>query len=207
MNKVVFHVAAVLSTLATTGFVSAVQTGSGDAPNYQLSHPNYQYAITVSSLRDIDFKNFKGLTSFRLHDGKPDEKVNLVNGKFSQRYPEGGGEQVDLELVRLIDGGNRAVIGLLWNNCGGSCADGGLVQVFELQGEHPTVVEQIIYERHAPETGALLPTGSRMLTITGRSAEASPNCCPKSLDVMNFEWDGSDFAFKSRNRVALPDTP
>jgi hypothetical protein len=76
-----------------------------------------------------------------------------------------------------------------------------------LRSGHPTVVEQITYERHAPNTGATVDTGSRTITVTGRSSEPSANCCPKSLDVMTFEWKGRELAFKSSKRVALADNP
>jgi hypothetical protein len=203
MNKFIVRAA----FLFAAGSISAAQIQPQEAPSYQISHPSYQYAMTVSSLRDVDFKNFKGLTAFRLHDNKPDESVNLVDGKFSQRYPEGGGENVILELVKFIDGDQRAVIDIAWTNCGGSCADGGLVQVFELQAGHPTVDEQIIYDRHAPGTGVKLDVQSRILTVTGRSAEHAPNCCAKSLDVMSFEWGDDGFIFKNCKRVTLPGTP
>jgi hypothetical protein len=207
MNKFIVRLAGLLWMLALTGSVSAAPIQPNDAPNYEISYPNYQYSITVTSLRDIDFKNFENLTVFWRRNNKPEPGVRLVDGKFSQRYPEGGGEEVVLDLVRFIDGGQHAVIDVLLKSCGASCSDSGLVQVFALNAGHPIVVEQIAYERHAPNTGVELDTESRILTVTGRSSEPSPNCCPKSLDVMNFEWDGADFVFKNSKRVALPETP
>jgi hypothetical protein len=207
MNKSIVRLGTFLWTLALAGSVSAAHIQPGDAPNYEISHPNYQYSITVASLRDIDFKNFENLTVFRLRNNKPEPGVRLVDGKFSQRYPEGGGEEVVLDLVRFIDGGQRAVIDVLWKSCGGSCSESGLVQVFALNAGHPVVVEQIAYERHAPNTGVELDAQSRILTVSGRSSEPSPNCCPKSLDVMNYEWDGGGFVFKNSKRMTLPDAP
>jgi hypothetical protein len=177
-----------------------------DSPNYQISHPNYQYSMNVSSLRDIDFKNFENLTEY-WRNNHAGSSVRLVDGKFSQRYPQGGGEDVTLDLVRLIDGGQYAVIDILWKSCGGSCSEDGLVQVFALNAGHPTVIEQVSYDRHAPKTGVELDWESRMLIVAGRSSEPSPNCCPKSLDVMSFAWDGASFTFKNNKRMVLPDTP
>jgi hypothetical protein len=207
MNKFIVRLTNLLWMLALAQSVSAALIQPGDAPNYEISHPNYQYSITITSLRDIDFKNFENLTVFWRRDNKPEPGVRLVDGRFSQRYPEGGGEEVVLDLVRFIDGGQRAVIDLLWKTCGASCSDSGLVQVFALNAGHPMVVEQIAYERHAPNTGVKLDAESRILTVTGRSSQPSPNCCPKSLDVMTFEWDGKGFIFKSSDRVVLTDTP
>jgi hypothetical protein len=207
VDRFIVSAPALLVTLVAGGYLSAAQAPSGDAPNYQISQPNYQYATTVSSLHDLDFNNFKKLTVFRPKDNKPDESVDLVNGKFSRKYPEGGGKEVDLVQLRITNGGRRAVIDVLWRNCGASCADAGLVQVFELQADHPTVVEQITYDPDGPNTGIKLDAQSRVLTVTGRSAESAPHCCAKSLDVMNFEWDGGKFIFKDSERVALPDSP
>jgi hypothetical protein len=207
MNKYLPCVATLSWSIALAGSVCAAQTPSGGMPNYQVSHPNYQYAAAVSSLQDVDFKNLKSLTTFSPSDDKPNARVDLVDGKSSHKYEADVTEIVSLDLVKFIDGGQRAVIDIVWTNCGASCSDGGIVQVFELQANHPTVVEQIMYSRHAPNTGAKLDAESRILTVTGRSAEASPNCCPKSLDVMNFVWGDEGFILKNRKRVTLPDAP
>ena len=193
---------------AIGGSLAAAQDPVEAAPNYQISYPNYQYGVAAASIGDVDFKN---LTVFWHRGDKPARSARLLNGTFEQKYEHGRGKEVTVDLVQSVvlpgETERRAVIDILWRSCGGSCSDYGLVQVFELRSGHPTVIEQITYERHAPNTGAELDKGSRILTVTGRSSEPSANCCPKSLDVMTFEWDGKEFAFKSSKRVALADTP
>jgi len=197
---------AVLWILVFAAPLSVAQGEPLESPNYEILFPNYQYDISASSIRNIDFKN---LTVFwyRIDELRP--SAELSGGSFQRRH-EGGSDDITLDLVKFLDDpgdGRHAVIDLLWRSCGGSCSDNGLVQVFELRSGRPTVVEQIRYGRHAPETDASLDLKSKILTITGRSSEPSPNCCAKSLDVMNFEWDGQKFVFKGSNRVALPDAP
>ena len=197
-----------LWTTAIGGPLTAAQDPNEAMPNYEISHPNYQYDSSVASIADVDFKN---MTVFWHRSDKPEPSARLLKGNFERKYEHGGGEEVTLDLVKLVnlqgETDQHAVIDILWRTCGGSCSDHGLVQVLELRSGHPVVVEQITYERHAPNIGAKLETGPRIPTVTGRSSEPSPNCCPKSLDVMTFEWDGKGFIFKSNNRVALADAP
>jgi len=202
------HILTLLWTVAIAGSLAAAQDPAEAKPNYEISYPNYQYGITVASIEDVDFKN---LTVLWHRGGKPEPSARLLNGTFRQTYEHGGGEDVTLDLLKFLnlqsETEQRAVIDILWRSCGGSCSENGLIQVFELRSRHPTVVEQITYERHAPNTGAKLETGSRILIVTGRSSEPSPNCCPKSLDVMTFEWDVQEFVFRNNKRVALANTP
>ena len=208
MSRWIVGVRPLLCTVVIVGSLAAAQDPAEAAPNYQISHPNHQYGISVASIGDVDFKN---LTVFWYRNDEPVSSARLHNGSFQQEYESGGGEDVSLDLLKFLSlqGGaeQRAFIDILWKSCGGSCSENGLVQVIELRSGHPTVVEQITYGRHAPNTGAKLDRESRTLTVTGRSSEPSPNCCPKSLDVMTFEWDGKQFIFKTSNRVALADTP
>jgi len=206
MNRLTDRALVLLGGLAVAVSVASGQPSGTTPPSYEISYPNYQYEITVPSLQDADFRNLTACW----HRSDLRRSVQLRNGTFQQNY-DGGSDYVAVDLIRLFKPPgateDRAVIDILWRSCGGSCSDNGLLQVFELRSGHPTVVEQIRYGRHAPNTGAILNTDSRILTITGRSSEPSPNCCPRSLDVMDFEWDGKEFHFKSSKRVALPDAP
>jgi len=198
---------AVLCILFFVGPFLLAQGEPHESPSYEILVPNYQYDISASSIKDVNFKN---LTVFWYRTDQLRPSAQLSAGSFQERY-EGGSENVTLDFVKLLDDPStptpHAVIDLLWKSCGGSCSNNGLVQVFELRSGHPVVVQQIRYGRHAPGTGASLDLESRILTVTGRSSEPSPNCCPKSLDVMEFAWDGRKFVFKNMKSLALPDTP
>ena len=195
-------------TVLVVGPYVAAQSPTDASPNYQLSYPIYQYGFKATSIADVDFRN---LTVFWHGEDKSERRARLRDGTFEQKYADGGGEKVIIDLVQSFtppgEAQPRAVIDILWTSCGGSCSSHGLAQVFELRSGHPTVIEQIIYERHAPDTGAKFEMQSGLLILTGRSAEPSPNCCPKSLDVMAFEWGRKEFVFKNSKRVSLADTP
>jgi hypothetical protein len=200
MNRLLLIPFAVLFAAVMSTSPAVAQEQNADAPNYEISFPNYRYQATVSSLQEVDFKS---LTVFWFGKDGPRRNVKLVNGH--------GGEYITLDLLKFLDANEEAskyaVIDIDWRSCGGSCSEFGLAQVFNVQSGHPTVVEQIRYERHAPNTGAGIDVAGRTLTLTGRSSEPSANCCPKGLDVMTFKWNGKEFTFVDRKRVALGDNP
>jgi len=171
--------------------------------SYDMFYPNYRYATRVSSIRDVDFEN---LTVFWRPGDKADRGAKLRNGAFKNRY-KNGYEGVNLDLLQFLDQrgdtAQRAIVDLAWQDCGGSCTYVGLVQVFELRSGFPTVVQEIEYDRHAPGTGVTFDPESKILMVTGRSDDPSPNCCPKSVDVMRFEWDGQKFLLASSKSVAV----
>jgi hypothetical protein len=162
---------------------------------YDISYPNRRYNEVISSLHDLDFRNLK---VFWGNDG-----VRLKGAAF-QRKRNGAYEEVHLDLLEFpgqptdVD---HAIIDLKWADCGGSCTEVGRVQVFELQANHPVLVQEIEYERHTAGTGARWDQRTNTLTITGRSNDESPNCCAHNLDVMTFRWDGKRLVFGESTRV------
>lgn len=208
MNRFLFIAFAVVCAVSVSAPLGVAQEQNVDAPNYEISFPNYRYEATVSSLLEVDFKN---LTLFWFGKHGPRRSAKLTNGSYERNDEYHGGEYITLDLLHFLDAEQKeasfAVIDIDWRNCGGSCSESGLAQVFAVQFGHPTVVEQIRYERHAPNTGANIGAVSKVLTLTGRSSEPSANCCPKSLDVMRFKWYGSGFEFAENKRVAVPDNP
>jgi hypothetical protein len=189
--------------LAFVGSLALAQEAAVARSSYDIFYPNYRYAARVSSIRDVDFKN---LTVFWRPGDRTDRGAKLRNGAFKNKY-KNGYEGVNLDLLKFLDQrgdrAQRAVVDLAWQDCGGSCTDVGLVQVFELRSGFPTVVQEIEYDRHAPGTGVSFDPKSKILTVTGRSSDPSPNCCPKSIDVMRFEWDGQHFLFAGSKSVPV----
>lgn len=78
----------------------------------------------------------------------------------------------------------------------------GKVQVFTLRDQHPSIVQQIEYDRHAEGTGATFNSMTGHLDIVARTDEPSPNCCPKHLDILRFDWNGNRFVPKASKRIA-----
>ncbi|MGA8527159.1 MAG: hypothetical protein WB506_11425 [Candidatus Sulfotelmatobacter sp.] len=208
MNRLLLIAFAVLLAAVISTSPAVAQQRNPDAPNYEISFPKYQYPATVSSLQEVDFKS---LTVFWFGKDGPRRNVKLVNGGYDKDDEYHGGEYITLDLLRFLDASEEdakyAVVDIDWRSCGGSCSESGLAQVFNVQSGYPTVVEQIRYERHAPNTGASIDAAAKTLTLTGRSSEPSANCCPKSLDVMTFTWNGKEFTFADRQRVVVRDNP
>ena len=189
----------------TSGSSVAQQTSAPMLSYDDISYPNYRYATSVSSLHKVDFKNFK---VFWFAGEEPDSGAKLRNGTY-QRRSKDGYQKVNLNLVEFLDPPEsreqHAVIDLEWWDCGGSCTVLGRVQVFELQAGHPTVTQEIEYDRHAPGTAVQFDPKTQTLTIIGRSNDHTPNCCPKNLDVMRFDWNGRNFAFRGAGTKPVMD--
>jgi hypothetical protein len=188
-----------LSFLLLMSCSSFAQDSSEAKGSYDATFPNYRYGMKVSSIQDVDFKNLK----VSWHGNG----IKLRDGGYKQQL-KFGNEEVHLDLSAFLDspgGGtiNHAVIDLDWHTCGGTCTVVGRIQILELRSGHPTVVQQIEYDRRAPGTGVRFDRESQILTLTGRTDDHSPDCCPESVDVMHFEWDGKNFVFKDAKTVAV----
>jgi hypothetical protein len=157
--------------------VSAQQTARPMLSYDDISYPKYRYAVSVSSLHDVDFRNLK---VFWFAGEEPDSGARLRNGTFQHKAKDNSYEKVNLDLVEFLDTPDgleqHAFIDLEWWDCGGSCTKVGRIQVFELQAGHPAVVQDLEYDRHAPGTGVQFDTRTQILTITGRSNDDSPTC-------------------------------
>jgi hypothetical protein len=190
-------------TLLDPGKASAQ---ASDAPNVTqpsipavtLSKPNRVLELTSNyGVCGVDYRNaplFAGDRTVPLRDGKYEQNENP------------GSDSVTVEHVFCLDHGvaEHALLATDWVSCGASCNSSGMVQVFELRGGHPVVVQQIDFDSDAKGTGAAFDDDSRILTITGRSNEESPHCCAKSLDVVAYRWQGQEFVQSSYKRVPVP---
>jgi hypothetical protein len=193
------RICSVLLLVIVVGRFALSQQIAGPMRSYDdISYPNYRYAASVSSLHQVDFKNLK---VFWFSGEEPDSGAKLRHGAYQRKSKDNSYEKVNLDLVEFLDppksGEQHAVIDLKWWDCGGSCTVVGRVQVFELQSGHPTIVQEIEYDRHAPGTGVQFDPRTQALTIVGRSNDDSANCCPRNLDVIRFDWNGKRFVFGS----------
>lgn len=201
-----FFVLALL--LVWMGGFSIAQQASTPVLSYDdISYPKYRYAENVSSLHKVDFKNLK---VFWFAGEEPDSGAKLRNGAYQRKSRDKSYQKVNLDLVEFLDrpesSGQYAVIDLESWDCGGSCTVVGRVQVFDLQAGHPTVAQEIEYDRHALGTGVQFDPRTQVLTIVGRSNDDTANCCPKNLDVMRFDWDGKKFVFRSAETEPVADS-
>jgi hypothetical protein len=172
-----------------------------DVPAVTVSTPNRVLELIASNgVCGVDYLNTP------VSDG--DTTVPLKDGKYEQRENLGGQSVVTVKHVSCLDHGvaERALLTTDWMSCGASCNDSGIVQVFELRDGHPVLIQQIGFDSDARGTGANFDENSQTLTITGRSNEDSPHCCPKSLDMVTYRWTGQQFVQGSYTRVPVPNS-
>ena len=172
-----------------------------DVPAVTVSKPNLVLERSASNgVCRVDYLNAP------VSDGSM--TVPLRAGKYEEKDPQGGESTVTVKLLSCLDRGvaEHALLATNWLSCGASCNSHEIVQLFELRGANPVLVQQISFDSDAGGTGANVDDNSLTLTITGRSNEDSPHCCPKSLDVVTYRWAGQQFVQSSYKRVPVPDS-
>lgn len=148
-----------------------------------------EYASRPASLQAVDFWNMR----YNLGG----ERIALRNGAMSRRYKPIGGTEAALEHIWLFDvrGGvpRHALVSIYVLNYGGSSAPDGYALLFEIRDGRLVTSQGFGYNAQAFGTGVSLDVSSGTLTITGRSDDDTPNCCPAHLDVATFTWNGNRF--------------
>jgi len=118
-------------------------------------------------------------------------RIQLTNGEYHKRLSGGiGGSDVSWGPTTFFGGADgealHAILTANETDWYGSSTDTGIVQVLKLEKQHVVVERQFTFDSSAPGTGTKFDRQSGDLTITGRSNDDTPNCCPKHVDVMRF---------------------
>lgn len=169
-----------------------------DVPAVTVSKPNRVLELAaINGVCGVDYLNAP------VSDGE--DTVSLRAGKYAERE-QFGESSVTVKLLSCLDRGvaEHALLATDWVACGASCNSHEIVQVFELRGAHPVVVQQVYFDSDARGTGATFDDRLLTLTVTGRSKEESPHCCPKSLDVVTYRWERKQFVQSSYKRAPVP---
>lgn len=168
-------------------------------PAVTVLSPNRVLEETVPSVCGIDFNNSQIVQG--------DSSVQLANGAYEKRN-DVGTESVSLKNVFCLHESTNqtehAVVATDWTGCGASCHSSGAVQIFALRDNRPVLTQELDFDSNALGSGATFDDKSQTLTISGRSTEESPDCCPKSLDVVTYRWEGQQFVQTSYKRVPVP---
>ncbi len=167
-------------------------------PAVTVSKPNRVLELTAGNgVCGVDYLNAP------VSDGE--DTVSLRAGKY-EKHEQLGQSSVEVKLLSCINRGvaEHALLATNWVSCGASCNSHELVQVFELRDARPVLVQQIDFDSDARGTGATFDDRLLTLKISGRSNEESPHCCPKSLDVITYRWEGRQFVQKSYKRIGVP---
>src|SRR5271165_1766076 len=186
MKSFLFNLALVV---ATAGWCS------GQTLTFEESFPNYQHDSTVARLAKVELQN----SPFVIFDtdNKPELTGTLQNGNFERVYGEHhAGERVHMEGVYEISSSDsKAPVALLTLNYlsgAGSSSEEGIGQVVQLQNSHPVVLQQIAYNmRGSSDAGYAFNSRTGILTIKG--VHGWEHCCPTTLDVGTYKWNGSRF--------------
>jgi hypothetical protein len=180
------------------------QSVTTEPPTFDVSYPKYSYSTRTASVKNIDFRNMN-LVIFD-HAGKAQLTAKLRNGRFEQHHRDGGREEVELELVKYFGssttGGERAFVSIDWLSVGGSSSPSGFLQVFGIKDEHPFVFQQIEYNERGEGVGSSFD--ARKGTLTIRGVHGWEHCCPTTLDVGTFRWNGSRFLLVRTNSIPMP---
>lgn len=168
-------------------------------PAVTVTRPNRVLELTASNgVCRVDYLNAP------VSDGE--DTVPLRAGKYEGHEQHEGESSVEVKLLSCLDRGvaEHALLATDWVSCGANCNSHEIVQVFELRGGHPVLVQQINFNSDATGTGVTFDDNSLTLTITGRSSEESPHCCPTSLDVVTYRWERHQFVHSGYKRVPVP---
>jgi len=154
----------------------------------------------VDSIRKVDFKNFR----YSVVEGETHSSFRLRDGKFKRRF-DVGGEEISLDHVFYFRGNSAgpewALVQLDWISAVGSSTGEGVLQVFKFEDKVLFMTQQLTYDLHARGTGMDFNPKSGTLTVRARTNDDSPHCCPRSLDIVTYRWDGKSFKQKSHKRI------
>ena len=157
------------------------------------------YKTTAATLEAVKF----GELSYSL-DG---ETIALRKGSYSlQEEGSFGNASLDHTWTFDIQGGKarHALVSLAYTFGGGSSQCQGFLFVFELRYGHPVAIQQFMYDAQVKGSGAKFDPATGKLTVTGRSNDGSPHCCPKNVDVVTYAWTPKGFVQTGRRVVPAP---
>lgn len=201
IQDICFHVLAIAAALAAT------QRMSGDthySPAVNSTSVNIEYIGSFKSIRDVDFANLYYYDG----DGKSGEIFQLRRGSVAVEYPLGG-DEVNLDSVYYFQPGNAApgsaLVQLRRFSRGGSSGMDCVLYVFQIDESALVLTQKLRFDLQANGTCAKFDSASNTLTVRARTADDSPHCCAKSLDVVKLVWKGKVFEDNSHRTVPIKD--
>jgi hypothetical protein len=194
-------------------FVSVAAAQSNPQPQtasaVAIVEPNYGYTQPTNSLRQIDFGNF----DFVIFDvnAQLTRRVSLENGQYHESQDQSGSDLTlgpvqyfGVSRLSIKREPNYALLTLRERDWGGSPADAAIVQVFKMEKHHLYIVQQFTFDQQAPGAGVSFDSKTGRLIIRARTSDNTPACCPRSLDVVSFRWNGRQFTQESAQTLRLP---
>jgi hypothetical protein len=170
----------------------------GPGPTFTNEQFHYSYPGSFSSIRKVDFRNFRFLGLDNA--GKPSERFSLRNGHYKHDEPLDH-QSIDLGSIHYLSkssasNGDSVLVLLSWFAAGGSSSQGGMARVFTLSGSHLRAAQEIDWDTHFEGSQPTESFDSSTNTLVVRSSHYIPgdgHCCISAVDVVTFRWDGTRF--------------
>ncbi len=201
MNRLVRHW--MVFVLAWGSSYSVLGQNLPGVPAVDVSNPNRALDLKADDVCAIDFKNI------HMFGANANLTANLKDGRYKRQSGSKyeSARLNDVFCVKREDGERRALVITKWVACIDFCASIGIAQLFELRLGQPVITQQFVFDAHAEGTSATFNERAFTLTVTGRSDDGSPACCARNLDVVTYQWQGSEFKQASYERVPVPESP
>lgn len=181
----------------------SVPGGQGYLPAVSSTTLRYRYTRAFESILKVDFANLYYYDG----DGKTGNLFQLRHGGMKVKYAFEGGEEISLDHVyyfRSTTTDHEAALvqlGLL--SYGGSSSQDCLLLVFQMDDGDLIETQELRFDLQAEGTGVDFDRNSNTLTVRARTADDSPHCCAKSIDVVKFVWTGKAFEEKTHRTIPI----
>lgn len=171
-----------------------------DGPEYLITQPNFTYRGEYEQLQDIDYKNFVLHTFDRkgghficgqLNGGYWEAIVengtSLETLKWRQSYPLRSEPAVPQEILVIFD---------YWGASGSSGGD-GYAQVWRLEDNRITIVEQIRFDTdsagHENKNFSYDAKSQQLRIRASHYLPGDAHCCISAYDELTFRWEDGLF--------------
>ena len=202
MNKFAFVL------LATAPFIFS-QKLQDDGANVHVIRALRLFAMNVSNFNHFDFANQPAVIIKSEQDSGEQQTLKRGRGKTKHFTREGGfmgSAEVRLVWQHALNATHWAVA-YDWEWIAASSSQSEIIQVFELRNGKVFITQQIEADLHhgGPSMEAALNASSQRLTVKSVELD-SPNgrCCPRYVNVLEYDWSGQEFHRISSHRELLP---
>ena len=196
------RLALLLVVTAAFGQISQVPyapDSDGPGPTFTSEDVSLSYPGYYSSIRKVDFRNFK----FPFFDqaGKPAGSFSVKNGHYKHDEPDDH-SSIDVDSICYLSTfpsskGSSALVLYSWFAVGGSSSQGGTAEVFTVSDGHLRSVQKIDWDTHfqsGQPTDSFDPSTNTLVIRSAHYIPGDAHCCVSAVDIISFRWDGTRFA-------------
>jgi hypothetical protein len=178
-----------------TSQVPYAPNSDGSGPTFTNENVNLSFPGSYSSIRKVDFRNFK-FPNFN-QAGQPGS-YSLQNGHYKHDEPHSH-FSMDLDSIYYLNTSplskeSSALVLYSWFAAGGSSSQGRTAQVFTVSDGHLRSVQNIGWDTHFQAGQPTDSFDATTNTLVIRSAHYIPgdaHCCISAMDFVTFQWNGT----------------